>query len=50
MSGYSVEDLRLQGAAGFERAMIQKPFTPDGLVRRVTAELSRAATEQPAIH
>jgi CheY-like chemotaxis protein len=48
MSGYSVEDLRRQGAIGLERVMLQKPFTPEGLVRSVTAALSRAGTSQPA--
>jgi len=48
MSGYSVEDLRLQGEASFERVMLQKPFTPEGLVRSVAAALSRAKTGQPA--
>jgi two-component system cell cycle sensor histidine kinase/response regulator CckA len=48
MSGYSVEDLRRQGAIGLERVIIQKPFTPEGLVRSVTAALSRAETSQPA--
>jgi PAS domain S-box-containing protein len=47
MSGYSVEDLRRQGAIGLERVMLQKPFTPEGLVRSVTAALSRAGTTQP---
>jgi two-component system cell cycle sensor histidine kinase/response regulator CckA len=42
MSGYSVEDLRQQGAAGFEGLMIQKPFTPDTLVKSVAARLSEA--------
>jgi CheY-like chemotaxis protein len=41
MSGYSAEDLRRQGAVGFEGVMIQKPFTPEGLVRRVAAALSQ---------
>jgi CheY-like chemotaxis protein len=40
MSGYSVEDLLRQGAIGAERAIIQKPFTPDGLVRNVAAALA----------
>ncbi|HEU4682112.1 MAG TPA: response regulator [Gemmatimonadales bacterium] len=48
MSGYSVEDLRRQGAAGFERVTIQKPFTPDALVGSVVAALSRAGTTEPA--
>ena len=48
MSGYSVEDLRRQGAIGLERVILQKPFTPEGLVRSVTAALSRAETSQPA--
>jgi two-component system cell cycle sensor histidine kinase/response regulator CckA len=50
MSGYSVEDLRREGAIGLERGIIQKPFTPDGLVKRVTAELSRAAAGHLAVH
>jgi PAS domain S-box-containing protein len=41
MSGYSAEDLRRQGAVGVERVMIQKPFTPAGLVRSVAAALSQ---------
>ena len=47
MSGYSVEDLQRQGAIGLERVMLQKPFTPEGLVRSVTAALARADTGQP---
>jgi PAS domain S-box-containing protein len=42
MSGYSVEDLVRQGAIGSERALLQKPFTPDGLVGHVTAALLQA--------
>jgi CheY-like chemotaxis protein len=42
MSGYSVEDLVLQGAIGTELTILQKPFTPDGLVGSVSAALSRA--------
>ncbi|HWN17662.1 MAG TPA: response regulator [Gemmatimonadales bacterium] len=42
MSGYSVEDLLRQGAIGSERAIIQKPFTPDSLVRHVATALSEA--------
>jgi two-component system, cell cycle sensor histidine kinase and response regulator CckA len=48
MSGYSVEDLVRQGALSSERIILQKPFTPDGLVRSVAAALSGAATAQPA--
>ena len=48
MSGYSAEELRRQGAIGFEGELIQKPFTPDGLVRSVAAALARAGTAQPA--
>ena len=44
MSGYSVEDLLRQGAIGSERAIIQKPFTPDSLVRNVAAALSQAVS------
>jgi PAS domain S-box-containing protein len=43
MSGYSVEDLLGQGALGDERAILQKPFTPDGLVGSVAAALSKAS-------
>jgi two-component system cell cycle sensor histidine kinase/response regulator CckA len=42
MSGYSVEDLILQGAIGTELTILQKPFTPDGLVESVSAALFRA--------
>jgi PAS domain S-box-containing protein len=48
MSGYSVDDLRLQGVTDFEGLMLQKPFTPDGLVSGVAAALSRAGTSKPA--
>jgi hypothetical protein len=48
MSGYSVDDLRRQGAIGLERVIIQKPFTPEVLVRNVAAALSRANAGQPA--
>jgi CheY-like chemotaxis protein len=48
MSGYSVEDVLQQGVSGLGAAMIQKPFTPNGLLRSVTAALSRAGTAQPA--
>jgi two-component system cell cycle sensor histidine kinase/response regulator CckA len=41
MSGYSVEDLRRQGATGLERVTIQKPFTPDALVTSVSVALMR---------
>jgi PAS domain S-box-containing protein len=39
MSGYSVDDLLRQGAIDSGLAIIQKPFTPDGLVRSVAAAL-----------
>jgi two-component system cell cycle sensor histidine kinase/response regulator CckA len=48
MSGYSVEDLVRQGALSSGGIILQKPFTPDGLVRSVAGALSRAATAQPA--
>jgi two-component system, cell cycle sensor histidine kinase and response regulator CckA len=48
MSGYSVDDLRRQGAIGRERGILQKPFTPEGLVRSVAAVLARAGTGEPA--
>jgi two-component system cell cycle sensor histidine kinase/response regulator CckA len=47
MSGYSVEDLRRQGATGVERVTIQKPFTPDALVRSVSDALLRVKTGLP---
>jgi CheY-like chemotaxis protein len=42
MSGYSMEDLVRQGAIGTERTILQKPFTPAGLVGSVAAALSKA--------
>nr|MBA3761338.1 response regulator [Gemmatimonadales bacterium] len=41
MSGYSIEDLVRQGAIGSERTILQKPFTPDGLVRSVAGALAQ---------
>jgi DNA-binding response OmpR family regulator len=41
MSDYSAEELRQQGAIGSEGELIQKPFTPGGLVASVAAALSR---------
>ena len=41
MSGYSVEDLRRHTAVDFEGVLIQKPFTPDTLARRVAGALQR---------
>jgi DNA-binding response OmpR family regulator len=43
MSGYSAEDLHPQSASPFEGAMLQKPFTPEELVRSVAAALARDA-------
>ena len=40
MSGYSAEELHRQGAVGLEVEVIQKPFTPGGLVQSVAAALS----------
>jgi two-component system cell cycle sensor histidine kinase/response regulator CckA len=48
MSGYSVEDLRRQGAVGSERVTIQKPFTPDRLVKSVADALARMEAGLPA--
>jgi two-component system cell cycle sensor histidine kinase/response regulator CckA len=42
MSGYSVDDLLRRGAIDSGLVIIQKPFTPDGLVRSVAAALLRA--------
>lgn len=41
MSGYSAEELRRDGAIGSEGELIEKPFSPGGLVATVTAVLSR---------
>jgi hypothetical protein len=38
-----VAALPFQGALGDERAILQKPFTPDGLVGSVAAALSKAS-------
>ena len=43
MSGYSAEELRRQGAIGSEGALLEKPFSPGGLVATVAAVLSKAA-------
>ena len=40
MSGYSVEDLRRQGAADPEGVTIQKPLRPESLLRSVNAALA----------
>jgi CheY-like chemotaxis protein len=45
MSGYSAEDLYGQGGMGSTAHVIQKPFTPGGLVDRVAAALAQAASE-----
>jgi two-component system, cell cycle sensor histidine kinase and response regulator CckA len=44
MSGYSAEDLHRQGAVESGKVTVQKPFTPDGLIRSVAAALARVAT------
>jgi two-component system cell cycle sensor histidine kinase/response regulator CckA len=41
MSGYSIDELHRQGAIGAEGDLLQKPFTPSGLVASVAAALSR---------
>ena len=48
MSGYSAEELRQQRAIGSEGELIQKPFTPGGLVESVAAALSRVEVDRPA--
>lgn len=40
MSGYSTEGLQAQGLTSAHDVAIQKPFTPEGLVRSVTAALA----------
>ena len=42
MSGYSIDHLRREEAGDYEGILIQKPFTPDGLVGSVAAALSQA--------
>ena len=44
MSGYWAEELTKPGALGADKDLIQKPFTPDALVARVAAAISRGAT------
>ncbi len=41
MSGYSAEELRQQGIVGLEAGLIQKPFSPAGLVATVAGALAR---------
>ncbi len=41
MSGYSLDDLRREGVTGVEGLLMQKPFTPAGLLASVTAALAR---------
>jgi PAS domain S-box-containing protein len=41
MSGYSAEELKREGAIGAESQLIEKPFTPDGLVSTVRGVLSQ---------
>ena len=48
MSGYSAEDLHRQGAIGSDGEVIQKPFTPTGLVESVSAALSLADAQAAA--
>jgi len=40
MSGYSAESLDLRNLAGVDAGLLEKPFTPDALVARVTAALA----------
>lgn len=48
MSGYSADELELQNLPGFEGGLLEKPFSPDDLVARATAALSRR--ESPERH
>jgi DNA-binding response OmpR family regulator len=41
MSGYSAETLDLRNLAGVEIGLLEKPVSPDDLVAKVTAALSR---------
>jgi PAS domain S-box-containing protein len=41
MSGYSIDHLRREEAGDYEGVLIQKPFTPDELVRSVSGALAR---------
>jgi two-component system cell cycle sensor histidine kinase/response regulator CckA len=47
MSGYSEAELVRQGAIGSGGELLQKPFSPAGLVACVTATLSRAGVPAP---
>ena len=49
MSGYWAEELTRQGllGGGADRDLIQKPFTPDALVARVAAAISRSEVGPP---
>jgi hypothetical protein len=48
ISGYSAASLDGQGVIGSEEDLLQKPFSPDELLRRVTAALAPADRSQPA--
>lgn len=45
MSGYSAEQLRLEGAIGPELELIQKPFSPRTLIAVISAALAKAAND-----
>jgi two-component SAPR family response regulator len=47
MSGYTDDAIMHYGVLGADMAYLQKPFTPDGLLRKV-AEVLEAGAEQPA--
>ena len=45
MSGYSLEDLVRQNAIGSDHSIIQKPFTPDVLVKSLAAALAKVGKQ-----
>jgi two-component SAPR family response regulator len=47
MSGYTDDAITHYGVLGADVAYLQKPFTPDGLARKV-AEVLEAGAERPA--
>jgi CheY-like chemotaxis protein len=49
MSGYTADEVLRQGIETEAEHFIQKPFTPDGLARKVREVLVRPAVAEPAL-